>query len=194
MSDSLPPEPHGADGTIGPGRPDAAVVHAPPVAHDAAWRVVPFDALSPRELQYIYMARQAVFSVEQQCAFMDADGLDERAYHLAAWSPAQREPLAYARLLEPGAKYAEPSIGRVITTAAARGRGLGRETMVRALAHAAEIWPGAAVRIAAQSRLEGFYASLGFVIASPRFLEDGIDHTEMVRPASGSPFGATAGR
>ena len=52
--------------------------------------------------------------------------------------------------------------------------------MVRALAHAAETWPGAAVRIAAQSRLEAFYASLGFVIASARFLEDGIDHTEMV--------------
>jgi ElaA protein len=147
------------------------------------WRFVPFDSLTVRELQYIYMARQAVFSVEQQCAFMDADGLDERAYLLAAWSPVQREPLAYARLLEPGVKYAEPSIGRVITTAAARGRGLGRETMVRALAHAAETWPGAAVRIAAQSRLEGFYASLGFVVASPRYLEDGIDHTEMVRVA-----------
>jgi len=147
------------------------------------WRLVPFESLRVHELQYIYMARQAVFSVEQNCAFMDADGLDERAYHLAAWSPLQREPVAYARLLEPGAKYAEPSIGRVITTAAARGRGLGRETMVRALAHVAEIWPGSAVRISAQSRLESFYGALGFVIAGPRYLEDGIDHTEMVRPA-----------
>jgi ElaA protein len=148
------------------------------------WRFVPFDSLTVHELQYIYMARQAVFSVEQDCAFMDADGLDERAYHLAAWSPLQREPLAYARLLEPGVKYAEPSIGRVITTAAARGRGLGRETMVRALGHVAEIWPGSGVRISAQSRLESFYAALGFAIAGPRYLEDGIDHTEMVRPAT----------
>jgi len=147
------------------------------------WRFAPFESLSVRELQYIYMARQAVFSVEQQCAFMDADGLDERAHHLAAWSSSQREPLAYARLLEPGAKYVEPSIGRVMTAAAGRGRGLGRETMVRAIAHAAELWPGAAVRISAQSRLEAFYASLGFVIAGPRYLEDGIDHTEMVRDA-----------
>ena len=147
------------------------------------WRFLAFDALSVRELQYIYMARQAVFSVEQQCAFMDADGLDERAHHLAAWSSSQPEPLAYARLLEPGAKYVEPSIGRVMTAAAGRGRGLGRETMVRAIAHAAELWPGAAVRISAQSRLEAFYASLGFVIAGPRYLEDGIDHTEMVRDA-----------
>jgi ElaA protein len=148
-----------------------------------AWRFVPFEALTVRELQYIYMARQAVFGVEQQCAFMDADGLDERAYHLAAWSPVQREPLAYARLLEPGAKYAEASIGRVVTMPAARGRGLGRETMVRALAHAAATWPGIDIRIAAQSRLEKFYASLGFVVAGERFVEDGIDHTEMIRAA-----------
>ena len=153
--------------------------------HAPLWRLLPFDALSARELQYIYMARQGVFSVEQQCAFMDADGLDERAWHLAAWSPSQREPLAYARLLEPGAKYAEPSIGRVLTTKAGRGRGLGRDTMLRALAHAAETWPGASIRIAAQSRLEGFYASFGFVIASARFLEDGVDHTEMVCSTAG---------
>ncbi|MEO5845533.1 MAG: GNAT family N-acetyltransferase [Caldimonas sp.] len=150
------------------------------------WRFVPFDSLTVRELQYIYMARQAVFGVEQGCAFLDADGLDERAWHLAAWSSLQREPLAYARLLEPGAKYAEASIGRVVTTPVARGRGLGRETMVRAIAHAAETWPGVDIRIAAQSRLEGFYASLGFAIAGPRFLEDGIDHTEMTRAAPGA--------
>jgi len=147
------------------------------------WRFAPFESLSVRELQYIYMARQAVFSVEQQCAFMDADGLDERAHHLAAWSSSQREPLAYARLLEPGAKYVEPSIGRVMTTAAGRGRGLGRETMVRAIAHAAELWPGAAVRISAQSRLEPFYASFGFAPVGDRYLEDGIDHTEMILSA-----------
>lgn len=147
------------------------------------WRFTPFEALTVRELQYIYMARQAVFSVEQQCVFLDADGLDERAYHLAAWTPLQLQPLAYARLLEPGSKYAEPSIGRVLTIAAARGRGLGREAMVRALSHAAELWPGSPIRISAQSRLEAFYASFGFVIAGPRYLEDGIDHTEMLSAA-----------
>jgi hypothetical protein len=92
----------GAEGTEGTegteGAAEALSVWRAPV-----WRFAPFDSLTARELQYIYMARQAVFSVEQQCAFMDADGLDERAYHLAAWSRVQREPLAYARLLEPGA-------------------------------------------------------------------------------------------
>ena len=71
-----------------------------------------------RELQHIYTARQQVFAVEQQCIYLDVDGCDESAWHLAAWSPVQREPLAYARVLDPGVKYAEASIGRVITIGA----------------------------------------------------------------------------
>ena len=151
-------------------------------ASDPVWRWCRFDDLSVRELQHIYAARQRVFAVEQQCIYLDVDGCDESAWHLAVWSPAQREPLAYARVLDPGVKYEEASIGRVVTVGAGRGIGLGRELVARAIAAADQVWPGGAIRISAQTRLEGFYASLGFVIASPRFLEDGIDHTEMVRP------------
>jgi len=151
------------------------------VARSLAWRCVAFEALTPRELQFIYMARQRVFTLEQGCAFLDADGFDELAHHLAAWSPSDAEPLAYARLLPPGAKYADASIGRVLTSLAMRGRGLGRELMVRALALVESTWPGSAVRISAQTRLEAFYASLGFVAAGAPYVEDGIDHTEMVR-------------
>jgi ElaA protein len=153
------------------------------------WRCVPFASLSARELQGIYMARQRVFAIEQACAFLDADGCDELAHHLSAWVPSEREPFAYARLLQPGAKYAEASIGRVLTARRVRGRGLGRELMIRALALAGSIWPGAGVRISAQTRLEPFYASLGFVTTGPPYFEDGIDHTEMLyRVAPAAPL------
>lgn len=149
-----------------------------------AWRCCAFDALTLRELQNIYMARQQVFCIEQACVYLDADGLDEGAHHLAAWSPAQRMPLAYARLLPPGVKYAEPSIGRVITTAPARGIGLGRELVRRAVDETTRLFPGHGIRISAQSRLEAFYQQAGFVIVGDRYLEDGIPHTEMLLRAS----------
>jgi len=152
----------------------------PPVI---TWRWCGFDALTARELQYIYMARQQVFAIEQNCAYLDADGYDEASFHLAAWSPEHRAPLAYARLVHPGLKYAEPSIGRVITTAPARGTGLGRELVRRAIVHSAEAFPGHAIRISAQSRLEAFYEGFGFVVVGERYMEDGIPHTEMLLPA-----------
>jgi ElaA protein len=144
------------------------------------WRWRRFEALDLRELQNIYAARQRVFAIEQQCLYLDVDGADEQAFHLAAWSAAQREPLAYARVLDPGVKYDEVSIGRVITTGAGRGCGLGRELMARAIAEAVAAWPGQAIRISAQSRLERFYRSFGFESVGPPYLEDGIDHTEML--------------
>ena len=145
------------------------------------WRCVPFDSLSPRELQAIHRVRQRVFAVEQHCAFLDADDHDASAHHLAAWQPGQTDPAAYARLLPPGARYAEASIGRVLTRNDARRHGLGRELMRRALALVDAIWPASGVRISAQSRLEAFYSSLGFVASGSRYLEDGIEHTEMIR-------------
>ena len=152
------------------------------------WRWCHFDALSVHELQNIYTARQQVFTLEQQCIYLDADGVDERSFHLAAWSDGHRVPLAYARVVEPGLKYAEPSIGRVITTDAARGTGLGRELVRRAIVHCREAFPGYRIRISAQSRLEAFYAGYGFEIVGERYMEDGIPHTEMLLPGA-RPFG-----
>jgi ElaA protein len=164
----------------------SAVESSPPAWPELLWRCRRFDALELRELQYIYMARQKVFAIEQQCAYLDADGLDENAFHLAAWSSLQPEPLAYARLLDPGSKYAEASIGRVITTGVGRGCGLGRELVRRTIDHAGKAWPRAAIRISAQTRLETFYVGFGFVAVGASYLEDGIDHTEMLRPPGGA--------
>lgn len=151
-----------------------------PTTPSVQWRTCPFDELTVRELNNIFMARQLVFSLEQNCAYLDADGHDEAAWHIAAWSPEHRVPLAYARLIPPGIKYAEPSIGRVITTSAARGTGLGRELVRRSVALSRELFPGHGIRISAQSRLERFYEEAGFVVQGEQYMEDGIPHTEML--------------
>jgi ElaA protein len=146
------------------------------------WRCVPFEELSVFELDAIYRARQQVFVSEQDCPYLDADGHDPACWHLAAWPPAAGVPWAYARIVRPGEKYPEPSIGRVLTTPPGRGIGLGRELVGRAVARCQALYPSQGIRIAAQSRLEVFYAGFGFVAVGVPFLEDGIDHTEMFRP------------
>lgn len=168
---------------FGPRRPgpERGAAERPPL--EIEWRVCPFGELSAVELARIYRARQQVFSIEQQCIYLDADEADESSYHLAAWSAVYAVPLAYARLVAPGVKYPEPSMGRVITTAPARGLGLGRELVRRVIAHCALVHPGEAIRISAQERLARFYADFGFIAVGEPYLEDGIPHLEMLRPA-----------
>lgn len=143
------------------------------------WRGCRFAELTADELQFIYMARQQVFVVEQRCIFQDVDGHDPASWHLAAWPAVRGAPLAYARIIAPDGKHPQPSIGRVLTTAPARGRGLGRELVRRALDHCTQAHPGQDVCISAQSHLEAFYAGFGFVACSEGYLEDGIEHIDM---------------
>jgi ElaA protein len=144
------------------------------------WRWRRFAELTVSELDAIYRARQEAFVIEQQCLYLDADGCDPLSFHLAAWSMADPLPAAYARVLQPGLKYREPSIGRVLTLGAARGTGLGRELVRRAVAHCHQAFPRWAIRISAQSHLERFYAEFGFTVVGERYSEDGISHTEML--------------
>jgi ElaA protein len=143
-----------------------------------------FDELSAAELYAMLALRSQVFVVEQQCVYLDPDGLDVGAHHLFGWSTtAPRSLLCGVRLLAPGVAYADASIGRVVTATAQRGSGLGRQVMQRALLECACLYPGTAVTIGAQQYLERFYATLGFTTTSAPYVEDGIPHVEMRRPA-----------
>jgi ElaA protein len=72
------------------------------------------------------------------------------------------------------------SIGRVVSSPAARGSGLGRELVARGIALAQQLHPGHAIRIGAQAHLERFYAGFGFVTVSEPYDEDGIMHIDML--------------
>ncbi len=150
-----------------------------------AWRCARFDDLTAREVHDLYRARAATFVVEQNCAFQDIDGADPECWHLLGRSGDAL--VAYCRLVPPGVKFEEPSIGRVVTTLEARGTGLGRELVREALERASGLWPGRSIRIGAQQRLEAFYGEFGFVAASAPYDEDGIAHIEMVRPPARVP-------
>ncbi len=135
--------------------------------------------MSLDDLYDVMALRQEVFVVEQTGIYLDADGHDQHSIHLLGRDP-QGNLIAYLRLLPPGEKYVEPSIGRVIVSASARGGGVGVELMQRGIARAVEEYPGMGIRISAQERLLKFYSDLGFVVVGESYLEDGIPHLEMV--------------
>ena len=146
------------------------------------WRT--FEALTTDELYEILKARQAVFGLEQNCLYQDIDDLDRFAWHLFA-ELAEDEPprqiQAYLRVVHPGRKYDEPSIGRVLTATQSRGKGIGKLLMDKGIAYIKEAFPDQPIRISAQQYLETFYSGFDFKAVSAPYLEDGIPHIEMLR-------------
>lgn len=138
-----------------------------------------FEALSPRALYDVLALRQRVFVVEQRCLYEDADGKDATALHVLGWEGERL--VAYARVLPEGARFPERSIGRVVVAPEARGRGLARALMNRALAVVRDRHGDVPLALAAQSHLEPFYASFGFARRGAEYDEDGIPHVDMHR-------------
>lgn len=140
-----------------------------------------FDELDAALLYLVMRRREEVFVVEQECAYLDADGHDARGWHVLGLD--DDDLVAYARVLPPGTTYVDhPSIGRVLVVASHRGRGLARELMGETLVATDTLFPGVAVKISAQSYLVGFYESIGFAVVGEPYLEDGIPHRAMIRP------------
>ena len=150
-------------------------------AASLTWRVVTFDALTTHELYALLQLRSEVFVVEQACVFQDLDGADAQALHLLGWLP-QGRLVAYARCFAAGVKFAESSIGRVVTHDSMRGSGAGHVLLTKAIASLTRQWGPQPIRIGAQRRLEAFYQQHGFRKSGEPYLEDGIVHIEMLRP------------
>ena len=150
---------------------------------DFFWQWSRFSELTAADLYSVVRLREAVFIVEQNCPYPDSDGRDPNAWHLLGWSQRStgRVLVAYARIFEPGVRYDEASIGRVVTAAEVRGTGKGRALMAEALRRIDSLMPGQPIRIAAQRRLEDFYLGLGFKTVSDPYEEDGIIHVDMLR-------------
>lgn len=147
------------------------------------WQWQAFEDLPRADLYQVLLQRQNVFILEQTCLYPDLDGLDPDCHHLSAWRTVdgRRQLAAYLRCLPPGLKYPEMSLGRVLTTPAARGTGIGRRLLEQGIARAEALHPGHGIRIGAQHHLEKFYASFGFETVTVPYDEDGIMHVDMVR-------------
>lgn len=146
-----------------------------------AFDLRPFGKLSAAELYACLRLRSEIFVVEQDCAYQDLDGLDQRCLHLRLLGDGG-QLLGYARLVPPGLDFADAcAIGRVVVAGGARGRGHGRALVLEGLAHCARLYGAYPVKLHAQTYLRAFYCSLGFSVTGAEYLEDGLPHVEMTR-------------
>src|SRR3954468_22397542 len=128
-----------------------------------------FAGLEPETLYALLRLRVDVFVVEQKAAYPELDGRDLRPDTRHLWFSDSGGVLSYLRVLaDPGGVR---RIGRVVTAATARGRGLAAQLMDEVL-----LTPGEYV-LDAQTYVQGFYARYGFVAEGAEYTdEDGIPH------------------
>lgn len=140
------------------------------------WQAKNFGHLSAQELFEIYKLRTAVFVVEQNCPYQEVDDKDLQAVHFFAKNA--KNLTAYCRLIpiDDGVH-----IGRVLVNKNARGTGLARELIQKALNYCRTSFPNQPIHAQAQSYLQNFYESFGFQVMSEVYLEDGIPHLDMVK-------------
>ena len=143
------------------------------------WTCTRFEDLSVFTLYEILKLRQEIFIVEQECAYLDADGNDEAALHLLGTTDNQL--CAYVRIFPP-TEHKGAIIGRVIVHSSFRGKKLGYDLMKQAHRFIKETYPqNPYITLGAQSHLRHFYGNLGYVQSGPEYLEDNIPHIPMIR-------------
>jgi ElaA protein len=143
------------------------------------WQIATFNELTNLQLYKILQLRNAIFVVEQDCIYQDADDKDEVSKHICCWH--QNELAAYCRILPAGLSYDNsPSIGRVMVNQHFRRTGLGVQLMQKAIKYTIKNYSTTTITISAQLYLLQFYTSLGFIPIGEEYLEDNIPHIEMV--------------
>ena len=136
-----------------------------------------FRELTTEELMEIYKLRNAVFVVEQNCVYQDIDGADPYCYHI--WLQDQDGIQAYLRVAPQNTKYADASLGRVISVK--RRCGLATRLLQEGITLAREKFGAKRLIISAQTYACPVSENVGFVRTDYEYLEDGIPHVKMIR-------------
>jgi len=135
------------------------------------------DRLTAAQLHEILRLRVNVFVVEQECAYPEIDGRDLSPGTRHFWISGEHGVDAYLRVLTEAGGVRR--VGRVCTSGPARGTGLGERMMAAAMDHV-----GASESVlSAQTYAVGFYGRFGYQPEGAEYLDDGIPHITMRRPA-----------
>ncbi len=133
--------------------------------------------------------RTEVFFLEQRIDEPELDERDRDETTEHRWIADEQGPAAYLRVVvdatpQPGNQDARRLIGRVVTRADRRGEGLAR----RLLDDVIERHGHEPLALHAQSYIQGLYAAAGFAAYGDEYLEAGIPHIGMYRPAQPAPL------
>ena len=141
------------------------------------WYWCRLEEMKPFLLYDLLALREAIFVVEQTCAYHELDGLDKTAEHLLV--TRDETVVSCLRVLPPAEKAGHVRIGRVAVSSDWRKRGLARLMVQNAIDKIRLENPSSDICLDAQTYLQGFYLSLGFEVCGDEFLEDGIPHIPM---------------
>ncbi len=149
-----------------------------------------WSQLSRDEFFELARLRTEVFFLEQRIDEPELDERDRDETTEHVWITDEQGPAAYLRVVvdeipQPGNQDARRLIGRVTTRADRRGAGLAR----RLLEHVIERHGHEPLALHAQSYVQPLYAAVGFAAYGDEYLEAGIPHIGMYRPAQPAPMG-----
>jgi ElaA protein len=114
-----------------------------------------FAELDAATLYQILKLRSEVFVVEQNCVYLDLDGLDPHPETRHLWIERTGQIAAYIRILD---IESAPRIGRVVTAPTARGGGLAGQLISEAITLIGDR-PSV---LHAQAHLRDYYAKFGY--------------------------------
>jgi ElaA protein len=143
---------------------------------ELSWFIKSFEELSTHELHKIFEERVKVFVVEQNCPYQEVDDKDLHSFHVLKLEK-DNALSAYARIIPDNEMC---GFGRVLVNKEYRNQGLGNELLKVVMNYIKKEIKSNKIKIEAQSHLESFYGSFGFIKVSDEYLEDGIPHITMV--------------
>ena len=139
--------------------------------------IKPYNDLSKDQFFDILKLRIEIFVVEQCCYYQELDDEDKEAFHVSIYNDGII--VAVGRII-PNLHNKEVKIGRIAVKMEHRKKGLAYKMMKDIMNFLSKDYKNFSVLLSAQTYLIEFYRSFGFKEVGDNYLEDGIEHINMV--------------
>ena len=136
-----------------------------------------YNDLSKDQFFDILKLRIEIFVVEQCCYYQELDNEDKKAFHVSIYNDGII--VAVGRII-PNLHNKEVKIGRIAVKMEHRKKGLAYKMMKVIINFISKKYKNFSVLLSAQTYLIEFYQSFGFKEIGNTYLEDGIEHINMV--------------